>query len=217
MTSTLRTILLALYATILFAFSDVSRSTTSVTAFPLRTPLPVSQIPSSYSDLKNMSIPRSSQPSASPDVVISRGSSHSRVSPNNQGTDSLSRLTDSYGDAKNNAKLLGVCIASSITQIHSAYIVLEELAAQSASVRPNDPDFQQQSISQLTALNGNILDIQGILKALAADKGQAFYDSSNQLEVLLKDITNLSKATLKNIDDMVANVPILGPTLEPSK
>jgi hypothetical protein len=80
-----------------------------------------------------------------------------------------------------------------------------------------DLSFQRQSTTELAAFNDNLLGLQGILQQLGAGKGLAFYDPSNKLEGLLKDTVNLCKSTLKDIDAIVAQVPVVGPVLEPRK
>ena len=50
-----------------------------------------------------------------------------------------------------------------------------------------------------------------------SDKGLGFYDPSNQLEESIKELVNSVKDSLKWIDQLVYNIPGLGPTLGPSE
>lgn len=69
----------------------------------------------------------------------------------------------------------------------------------------------------MQSFQSSLLSFQTILANLAADKGLANYDNTDDLETLLKDLVNLVKETLKAIDIMVENIPGLGPVLGPSK
>jgi hypothetical protein len=56
-----------------------------------------------------------------------------------------------------------------------------------------------------------------LLAQLGSNKGLENYDSTNDLETLLKNTVNLNKDALNTIADIVANIPVLGPLLGPSK
>jgi hypothetical protein len=56
-----------------------------------------------------------------------------------------------------------------------------------------------------------------ILQQLGADKGLLNADRTDELETLLKEVVNVNKDTLSYITTIVYNLPILGPTLGPSK
>jgi hypothetical protein len=48
-----------------------------------------------------------------------------------------------------------------------------------------------------------------------SDKGLANYDSTNDLETLLKNVVNLNKNVLSATDVALGNLPVLGPVLGP--
>ncbi|OCH96169.1 hypothetical protein OBBRIDRAFT_368030 [Obba rivulosa] len=76
-------------------------------------------------------------------------------------------------------------------------------------------NFQQQTVSTLTAYSSNLKSFQGLLAFLAADKGLANYDKSNQLETTLKNAVNTTKNVLSSISDMINADPTLGPLIGP--
>lgn len=88
------------------------------------------------------------------------------------------------------------------------------LAKQPASARSEN--FQQESADELTGFHTNLLGFQNTLAELGADKGLANYDKSNDVETLLKNMINSVKYMLSDIDDLVYEIPGLGPTLGPS-
>jgi len=47
------------------------------------------------------------------------------------------------------------------------------------------------------------------------DKGLANYDSTNDLETLLKNVVNLNKDVLTGLDHALGGLPLLGPLLGP--
>ena len=67
----------------------------------------------------------------------------------------------------------------------------------------------------MTAFRENLNGFQDILAQLGADKGLANYDRSDQIETLLKNVVNVNKYTLKNIDEMIFELPAVGGTLGP--
>lgn len=167
-------------------------------ASPLKAPPPSYQIsPRGLFDTQELKesgnvIPRHSTPL----VVISRAlPGGTRQKPSTTAT-SLPQLARFYKTAAD----------ESARKIH-------KLALTSAG---NDrASFQRRSTLHLTMFSASLLGFQGILQQLAADKGQAFFDKSNPLEVTLKDTVNLSKRTLKDIDTIISKVPGVGPVLEP--
>ena len=88
------------------------------------------------------------------------------------------------------------------------------LAREPASSR--GADFNAQSASELNAFHTDLLGFQGLLSDMGQDKGLANYDSSNSLETLLKDMVNSVKYMLNDVDDLVYQLPGVGPTLGPS-
>lgn len=97
-------------------------------------------------------------------------------------------------------------------QGHSAN--LQRLASQ-ASTHRDDADFRTETVSEVTSYQDGLLGFQNVLAQLGADKGLENYDRSNELETLLKDLVNLSKDTLSYIDELVYQIPVLGPLLGP--
>lgn len=92
---------------------------------------------------------------------------------------------------------------------------LQSLAKRSSNVDPNDVDFQNSCISQASAYQSNLFNLQTLLASLGSDKGLKFYDSTNDLETLLKEIVDLNKSALGDISVIVDEMPILGPLLGP--
>lgn len=95
-------------------------------------------------------------------------------------------------------------------------MLLETLAAQSASTSGNNAAFQQQCASELTSFHTAFQSFSSVFGQLGADKGLANYDKNNQLETLLKDVVNANKNALSAVDVLVYNIPGLGPILGPS-
>jgi hypothetical protein len=81
----------------------------------------------------------------------------------------------------------------------------------------NDPRFRDDAVRELSGFRDDMGRTQGLLGDLGRDKGLANYDRNNDLETLLKDIVNLNKDTLSSVTDIVYEIPLLGPTLGPSK
>lgn len=81
----------------------------------------------------------------------------------------------------------------------------------------DDQNFQQQCTTELTGFQTNLLSFQGALKDFESDKGLGNYDKSNDLETLLKNVINLNKDTLSEVDVLVYQIPMLGQTLGPSE
>lgn len=81
----------------------------------------------------------------------------------------------------------------------------------------NDPRFRDDTVRELRGFRDNMGRTQGLLGDLGRDKGLAHYDRNNDLETVLKDIVNLNKDTLSSVNDIVYEIPLLGPILGPSK
>ncbi|KAG5648001.1 hypothetical protein DXG03_007035 [Asterophora parasitica] len=98
---------------------------------------------------------------------------------------------------------------------------LKTLAAQSGSIKANDPEFQKKCVAQLNSFHANILGQQAALSQLDAEKrkpggkGLDNYDRTNDIETLIKETVNLNKNTLSAVSVLVNNLPILGPILGP--
>jgi hypothetical protein len=86
-----------------------------------------------------------------------------------------------------------------------------------ASTKGDDKAFQQQNSDSLSDFQGGLLEFQGLLSQLAADKGLANYDKGDELETMLKNIVNATKNTLSATDILVYRIPLLGPLLGPSR
>lgn len=88
-----------------------------------------------------------------------------------------------------------------------------------ASQAPNSKDnkaYQQQCASELSSFHTNLAGAESILRDLGRDRGLANYDRNNELETTLKDLININKRTLKAVDEIVYQIPVLGPILGPS-
>jgi len=84
-----------------------------------------------------------------------------------------------------------------------------------ASSKSDDKAFQQQNSDAMNDFQSNLLEFQGLLSQLAADKGLANYDSGDELETMLKNVVNATKNTLSATDILVYRIPVLGPILGP--
>ncbi|THH16993.1 hypothetical protein EW146_g3730 [Bondarzewia mesenterica] len=76
-------------------------------------------------------------------------------------------------------------------------------------------DFADRCTSEVKAFRSNLLGFQDVLADLGRDKGLANYDPDNELETLLKNIVNLNKEVLKDVDILIYSLPIVGPILGP--
>lgn len=56
---------------------------------------------------------------------------------------------------------------------------------------------------------------QASLAKAVSDKGLAYYDKTDDLEIVLKNFVNLNKNVLSITADYVGKIPIVGPILEP--
>ncbi|KAI0669905.1 hypothetical protein C8Q78DRAFT_1079814 [Trametes maxima] len=92
--------------------------------------------------------------------------------------------------------------------------IIHGLASQAPTEGENS-DYHQRVVSAVTAYHDTLSNYQNILVQLGSDKGLANYDRDDALETLLKDMVNLTKYTLRDIDAMVYQIPVLGPALGP--
>ena len=74
----------------------------------------------------------------------------------------------------------------------------------------NSSDYLSDLSTQLTGFNS-------LLRQLGANDGLTYYDKSDQLEVLLKNVVNALKDALESSSILVYRVPLLGQTLGPCK
>ncbi|KAI0361632.1 hypothetical protein OH77DRAFT_1417900 [Trametes cingulata] len=100
------------------------------------------------------------------------------------------------------------------SQMNDHSRVINEYASRSGN-GGNDADFNQQAVSEVAAYQDGLLGFQSLLAQLAADKGLANYDRTDELETLLKNLVNLTKDTLKSVDMLVYNIPVIGAQLGP--
>ncbi|KAI0335277.1 hypothetical protein GY45DRAFT_1317208 [Cubamyces sp. BRFM 1775] len=115
--------------------------------------------------------------------------------------------TDTY--FLNNINILG----KMYSQMNDHSHVINDLASNPPA--GGDTDFNQRVLTEATGFQTSLSGIQSILAELAADKGLANYDQSDALETTLKDMINTVKYTLRDIDNLVYQIPTLGPTLGP--
>ncbi|KAL5534222.1 hypothetical protein ACEPAG_684 [Sanghuangporus baumii] len=92
---------------------------------------------------------------------------------------------------------------------------LQNMASQSASQDENDSAFQQDAASRFSSFSSSTQAFSSLFGQLAADKGLANYDKSNEVETMLKDVVNANKDALSAVTAMVYNIPDLGPILGP--
>jgi len=100
------------------------------------------------------------------------------------------------------------------TQINNNAGTMSNLASE-ASTQGDNADYQQQCLSTLSAFHSNLLGFQTTFAELAADKGLANYDENDEIETLLKEVINLCKNILSYTDELVYQIPGLGPILGP--
>ncbi|EMD42044.1 hypothetical protein CERSUDRAFT_120889 [Gelatoporia subvermispora B] len=84
----------------------------------------------------------------------------------------------------------------------------------STSASPN-ANYRQQTVSAVTSFSSNLKSWAGLLAWLAQDKGLANYDSSNQVETMMKNTVNDVKYSLNDLSEMINNDPTLGPLIGP--
>jgi len=192
MPSVIHTILLALHAT---AFTALSQTAIYAVASPLPTQYPPLVLSPGNA---SRSLPPSMRIVRHPTSLSVASTSHA----GNAEGDPYSQFVDYYQAARENSRNI------------------KKLAAQSASVKANDREFQKRYVAQLNSFHTNVLGQQAALSALSAEKrkpgnGLANYDSSNNVETLIKDTINVNKDTLKAVSVLVNNLPIVGPILGP--
>lgn len=114
-----------------------------------------------------------------------------------RSVDSLSSLHDYYNGAFKNSQNL------------------RNLAAESENADNDDDDLHRQALSELTGFNENIQGFQTVFTEAMSDKGLAYYQKSEALETLLKNIIDANKDVLSATSTLVDNIPALGPILGP--
>ncbi|KAG5722495.1 hypothetical protein E4T56_gene2893 [Termitomyces sp. T112] len=205
-----RMILIALHAAVI---TTLTQTTSRAVAAPL--PLPTTVYLRSVLSPRNVSRPfppnmrfirnvTSSVPT-SPLVYARAISSEAEFiksaapSTENSTADSYIQLVNFHQATKQNAKNL------------------KKLAAQSASSKANDVAFQRKCVAQLNAFHSNILRQQAAFSAFADEKHQTISSRSEDrvLEELLKGVVTTCKDGLKYSEELVKNIPILGPIFAP--
>ncbi|KAG5350985.1 hypothetical protein C0989_008377 [Termitomyces sp. Mn162] len=141
-------------------------------------------------------------------------------STENSTADSYIQLVNFHQATKQNAKNLSTYVRSFLPDCSIlTCTVSEKLAAQSASSKANDVAFQRRCVAQLNAFHSNILRQQAAFSAFADEKHQTISSRSEDrvLEELLKGVVTTCKDGLKYSEELVKNIPILGPIFAPSK
>ncbi|ETW87217.1 hypothetical protein HETIRDRAFT_166754 [Heterobasidion irregulare TC 32-1] len=112
--------------------------------------------------------------------------------------DRISSLSGYYVNAKDHAANIKSC------------------SAEAKTAKGSGSEFSDKCTSQVKDFQSNISGFQNTLAVLGnSQKGLANYDRSDELETLLKNLVNLNKEVLKDIDILVYSLPILGPVLGP--
>ena len=131
-------------------------------------------------------------------------------------SDNMNLLDGHYSDAVENANNLRKLFPSS--KFDLCPLISDTLGTYSSQApTSNNPEFQQRVVQECDAFKDNTLAFSVILARLAADKGLANYDRRNELETLLKAYVNLHKRVLAYIYKLIADIPVLGPILGPSR
>ena len=89
------------------------------------------------------------------------------------------------------------------------------MAEQSSKQAAFNRAYQQNVAAESSNFYSSAQSFNSLLGELAADKGLAFYDPSDLLEVILKDFIDANKDFLTSVDVIVANMPVIGPLLGP--
>ncbi|PCH33631.1 hypothetical protein WOLCODRAFT_160220 [Wolfiporia cocos MD-104 SS10] len=194
MPSITRTILVALHATVLATLVGMSINMTPA----LGSPLPITAIKTNLAQRWT-------------DNVTAPGlAKHAVDAYNDESGSSIPTKRQINSDALNNLNVLG----GYVTQMNQNAQTTNALASQSSS-QTTDSNFNQEYSAALEAFHTNFLGFQTTLAALAADKGLADYDKSDELETMMKDTVNAVKYILRDTDELVYSIPGLGPMLGP--
>ncbi|KAH9944388.1 uncharacterized protein BXZ73DRAFT_73914 [Epithele typhae] len=128
--------------------------------------------------------------------------------PQNANTAAMPVARRASSAASHDVHSRSVAILSSLTE---QMTIISGLAGRSAA-EGNDPIFRDNAVASISSFQTGLLSLQSLIET---DKGLGFYDKNNELETAIKDLVNSLKDTLKYIDELVGNIPILGSTLEP--
>ncbi|KAI0932212.1 hypothetical protein AcW1_000605 [Taiwanofungus camphoratus] len=173
--------------------------------FPLPVPMPLRVAYAEFAQRSSDLGPRLSHALA--EQVKHNGTDHeTKLTPPTYHKRDITSILDNIG-----------LLNSYYTQINQNAHTINSLASQSASGQGGSIDFNQQTVSAVSAFHTNLVDFQGVLAQLAADKGLANYDKDNTLETLLKNTINAVKDLLSNVDELIGGIPVLGPLLGPSE
>jgi len=208
MPSVLRVLLTALQAATLVALVGTPFAPAPALASPL--PLPLVTAYADYAhrpDIQtNTRLPRFNHIIA---VREEAGNSSARNVPSVISSGAVRRADDTL----DNLNLLDTYYTKINQNAHTLNNIQNGMSAGSSS--GSNSNYQQQTVSTLSEYSTNVQSFQGILATLAADKGLANYDKSDQLETLLKNFVNSGKYTLSDISNMVNADPTLGPLIGP--
>jgi hypothetical protein len=187
-------------------------TTLSVSATPIPLPLPLMAADYSLSLVSvNRTTPRLAGPESFDTLHPERASLSTR------SIDSLTSMYGYYNGAVKNSQNLSKRISFCCLAVSTDPIISGNLAVESANAgSDDDDDLHRQALSELTGFNDNIQGFQTVFTEAMSDKGLAYYQKTEALETLLKNIINANKDTLSATSTLIDNIPGLGPVLGPS-
>jgi hypothetical protein len=112
-------------------------------------------------------------------------------------------------EVKRHAVMLSMCFPSTGNAL--LMVVVESLAAQSASVNQDDYDFSHNCLFALLACVTNLDAIRSDIDACRSP-----HHNKGEVEIDLKNLANVIKTILAAVWVLVYNLPFLGPILGPS-
>ncbi|KAJ7487611.1 hypothetical protein B0H11DRAFT_2014096 [Mycena galericulata] len=194
MPSIARAILLAVHVSFFLALTGFSPATISALASPLpdHSPAVSSNSPSSLLAVRVLSKHTDAELAARTPAVSPAASA-----PVQQGKsfESLHQSSEKTAKAANH---------------------MQELAARSKSVDPNNEAFRQECVQGMNDYTTSFREFQtSFVPAITSDKGLANYDPTSPLQVIVKIVVNAHKDLLSAVTALVYNLPILGPILGP--
>ncbi|KAI0365244.1 hypothetical protein BV20DRAFT_973430 [Pilatotrama ljubarskyi] len=204
-----RAVFVGLHAAALVSLVDPSFSPFAALASPVALPMPLMPHLADYAARPPSRNNTTTVPQAG-NVSLVRRKDVAVVSHTTSKQPFLATRDDVDTSILDNINILG----NMYSQMNDHSRVINEYASRSGT-EGNDPDFNQQAVSEVAAYQDGLLGFQALLAQLAADKGLANYDRTDELETLLKNLVNLTKNTLKAIDILVYNIPVFGPELGP--
>jgi len=184
-------------------------TTLSVSATPIHLPLPL--MAADYS-LSLVSVNRTT-PRLAGQSFDTFHSERGLLSTRNIA--SLTRLRSYYNGAVQNSQNLSKRIFFSCLAVLTDPTISGNLATESANAGSDDDDLHRQALSELTGFNENIQGFQTVFTEAISDKGLAYYEKNELLDVLLRGIVDANKDTLNATSTLIDNIPGLGPVLGP--